>query len=103
MFFQSTHGISEHQLTVSRLELYDVLGCLKWQQVFKKPKGSKSCDVQLLSSSEWYVFDTIKSMASSFFSAKHVALIHTLLNNRESTKKKIAWACDWYRLKAHIF
>ena len=26
----------------------------------------------------------------------------TLLNNRESLKK-IAWACDWYRLKAHIF
>ena len=25
-----------------------------------------------------------------------------LLNNRDSTKK-IAWACDWYLLKAHIF
>ena len=29
--------------------------------------------------------------------------ILTLLNNRESTKKIIAWACDWYRLKGHIF
>ena len=27
---------------------------------------------------------------------------YTLLNNRESTQK-IAWACDWYRLKANIF